>query len=203
MAAEAPNSRLETFCDGVFAIALTLLVLEFKVPAAEAVQSSADLWHALGHLWPSLMAFLLSFAIIFISWVNHHAFMKEIDKPATPAFIYANGFLLLSVVLFPFPTALLAQFGLTDAATPAVVLYSVANWAQNIGWVLMTRAALRPEPLTRHSEAMAAIVDAHKQSRMAFFLYPVFIVAAFWFPKTVAVLFAVLWTGWLIYGVRH
>ena len=201
MATEAPNSRLETFCDGVFAIALTLLVLEFKTPDSGTIQSAADLWRALGRMWPSLMAFLLSFAIILISWVNHHAFMKAIDRPATPAFVYANGFLLLSIVLFPFPTALLAQFALTDAATPAVVVYTLANWAQNVGWLLMTGAALRPEPLSSSRGALAAVKEARKQAKMAFFVYPVCVTAAFWFPKTVAAFFALLWCGWVIYGI--
>ena len=192
---------METFSDGVFAIALTLLVLEFKTPDAGAIPTSADLWHALARMWPALVAFLLSFGIIFISWVNQHAFMRAIDQPATPAFIYANGFLLLSIVLFPFPTALLAQFGWTDAATPAVVVYTIANWAQNVGWLLMTGAALRPQPLSSSPGALAAVKDAQKQARMAFFVYPVCITAAFWFPKTVAVFFALLWTGWVIYGI--
>jgi uncharacterized membrane protein len=201
MTAEAPNSRLETFCDGVFAIALTLLVLEFRTPAVATIHTSADLWNALGLLWPSLMAFLLSFAIIFISWVNHHAFMKAIDKPATPAFIYANGFLLLSVVLLPFPTALFAQFGFTPAASPAVVMYSLVNWGQNIGWLLMTWTALHPEPLSTRPGAIAAIEDAQKQGKRASFLYLACTAGAFRFPKTVALIFALVWTAWLIYGV--
>jgi uncharacterized membrane protein len=199
--AEAYNSRLETFCDGVFAIALTLLVLDFKTPPAESIQTSSDLWQALARLLPSLAAFLLSFAIIFISWVNHHAFMKAIDKPATPRFIYANGYLLLSVVLLPFPTSLISQFGFTAAASPAVVIYSVVNWSQNVGWLLVTGTALRPEPLATHPGARAAIEDAQKQGRIAFFLYLVCTLAAFRFPKSVALVFALMWTGWGIYGV--
>lgn len=201
MPADAPNSRLETFCDGVFAIALTLLVLEFRAPDAANIGTAGDLWRALVRMAPSLMAFLLSFGIIFISWVNHHAFMKAIDRPATPGFIYANGFLLLSIVLFPFPTALLAQFGWTDAATPAVVLYSVVNWAQNAGWLLMERAALRAGSLSSSPGKLAAVRDAQKQSTMAFFVYPVCITAAFWFPRSVTLVFALMWCGWVIYGI--
>src|SRR5258705_12558309 len=98
MSEEATNSRLEAFCDAVFAIALTLLVLEIKSPAAGSIQCADDLWHALHHLLPSVYAFLLSFFIIVISWVNHHSFMKLIDK-STPHFIYANVFLLLTIVI--------------------------------------------------------------------------------------------------------
>jgi len=94
------NARLETFCDGVFAIALTLPIIDLRIPVTTAIATSADLWRALEHLLPSIFAFVLSFGIIFVSWVNHHELMKLVDKSSHP-FIYANGFLLLSVVLVP------------------------------------------------------------------------------------------------------
>src|SRR5215831_707694 len=100
------NSRLEAFCDGVFAIALTLLIIEIKIPAPEHINTTGDLWLALKHLLPSVYAFVLSFCIILITWVNHHAALRLVNKSSYP-FIYANGFLLLTVVFMPFPTALL------------------------------------------------------------------------------------------------
>src|ERR1035437_1557916 len=99
-----PNSRLEAFCDGVFAIALTLLIIEIKVPSIENVHSKEELWKAFAHEWPSWMAFLLSFITILICWVNHSHAFKLIDKSSTK-FTYANGFLLLSIIILPFPTA--------------------------------------------------------------------------------------------------
>lgn len=68
-----PNTRLEAFCDGVFATALTLLIIDLKIPASEGIGTTRDLWFALGHLGPSIFAFVLSFVIILITWVNHHA----------------------------------------------------------------------------------------------------------------------------------
>src|SRR5437588_3917895 len=104
MAESHANSRLETFCDGVFAIAITLLIIDIKIPPAEKIASANDLWLALGRIAPSIFTFLLSFFIILITWVNHHGAMKLIDKSSVP-FIYANGFLLLTVAFLPFPTA--------------------------------------------------------------------------------------------------
>src|SRR5258706_10379621 len=92
-----PNSRLEAFCDGVFAIALTLLVLDIKIPATEHIASTNDLWYALGAIAPSVFTFILSFIVILISWVNHHATLKLVSK-SSPLFIYANGLLLLTIV---------------------------------------------------------------------------------------------------------
>jgi uncharacterized membrane protein len=106
MAETNTNSRLEAFCDGVFAIALTLLIIDIKIPSSVTIDTTNDVWLALKHIVPSIFSFLLSFAVILITWVNHHAALKLVNK-SSPPFIYANGLLLLSVVFIPFPTALL------------------------------------------------------------------------------------------------
>ena len=100
------NSRLEAFCDGVFAIAITLLILEIKVPPAEHVHSVNDLWHELFILWPSYFAFVYSFGTILIMWLNHNQ-MFGMMKRSSVRFMYANGFVLMTVTLVPFLTALL------------------------------------------------------------------------------------------------
>ena len=202
MSEETTNSRLETFCDGVFAIALTLLILEIKVPLGENIHTSDDLWHALKHILPYLYAFLLSFAIILISWVNHHAMMKLVHK-ATPPFIYANGFLLLIIVMMPFPTALLAEFGFTDAATPAVAIYSFVNLLNNIGWLLVTHTALKPNPLTKSEASKKAMENIFKRGRFAFIIYLSCTILAFWFPLIIAITITVIWITWLVFGITE
>ena len=136
-----PNSRLETFCDGVFAIALTLLVIDIKIPASDAIGTSRELWVALRHLLPSVLAFVLSFVIILICWVNHHAAFRLVNQSST-TFIYANGFLLLTVVFMPFPLRLSAYL-FTDHVAPAVVIYNAVTAVQAVGWILVSGAALR------------------------------------------------------------
>ena len=98
--------RLETFCDGVFAIAITLLILEIKVPSLDDIHSPADVTRALLEEWPSLFAFLLSFITLFIAWTNHHNFFRQVSK-ISPLFIYANGFLMLTIIFFPYPIQIL------------------------------------------------------------------------------------------------
>src|SRR5260221_9285223 len=116
------KSRLEAFCDGVFAIALTLLIIDIKIPSTVKINDTNEFWLALRHIAPSIFAFVLSFTIILITWVNHHATLNLVNK-SSASFIYANGFLLLTVVFMPFPTALMGDYILTDHAAPAVVLY--------------------------------------------------------------------------------
>jgi uncharacterized membrane protein len=100
-----PTSRLEAFSDGVFAIAITLLVLEIKVP----VGHGHDLWHALGQQWPSYAGFITSFITIGIIWVNHHGLFDSVQQADRPL-LFLNLFLLMSVAFIPFTTALMAEY---------------------------------------------------------------------------------------------
>ena len=199
MAEDNVNSRLEAFCDGVFAIALTLLIIDIKIPSSVPIETTNDLWLALKHTVPSIFAFVLSFTVILITWVNHHAGLKLVNK-STPSFIYANGFLLLTVVFVPFPTSLLGDFLLTDHAAPAVVLYDSVLAFQAIGWILLTRAALQNK-LARSEEAALTIAQNCKYGYFAMAVYLLCAVIAFWFPLTIAVITAFIWVLWLIWGI--
>lgn len=123
------NARLEAFCDGVFAIALTLLIIDIGLPSMDTIRSTPELWRALLGLGPSVFAFVLSFAIVLITWVNHHGTLKLVSRSSAP-FLYANGFLLLTVVFIPFPTSLLGPFLWTDHAA------LVAPWCSMLSWRL-------------------------------------------------------------------
>ncbi|MBI3504355.1 MAG: DUF1211 domain-containing protein [Proteobacteria bacterium] len=194
------NARLEAFCDGVFAIALTLLIIDIRIPSPESIGSTAELWRAVRHLAPAISAFVLSFGIILITWVNHHGFLQLV-RGATASFIYANGFLLLTVVILPFPTAMLGDFLLTDHAAPAVVLYDAVLAANAIGWMLMSRAALTSR-LTPDELATARMRENGRNGRFALMLYSVLAVAAIWIPVTVAVVTLLSWLFWLVLGIR-
>jgi uncharacterized membrane protein len=201
MAESNTNSRLEAFSDGVFAIALTLLILDIRIPAGEGIKTTNDLWVSLGHLLPSIFAFLLSFAIVFITWANHHAALKLVDKSSSP-FVYANGFLLLTIVIIPFPTALLGKYLLTDQAAPAVVLYTAVDGLQAIGWILLSRAALRPNLLTKNEKSTLAMRNNLRNGYFALAIYTVCAVIASWYPLAVALLITAIWIGWLFIGIH-
>lgn len=125
--AENP-SRVEAFSDGVFAIAITLLILEIRVPHIDHGLSAALL-----ALWPSYIAFLLSFVVILIMWVNHHELLRMARSVNYP-FLFANGLLLLTVSFLPFPTAVLAQNLATAEAKPAAVFYCASMVANALCW---------------------------------------------------------------------
>lgn len=97
------TARLETFSDGVFAIAITLLILDVRVPAG-----GGTLAHRLGQAWPDYAAYVISFLIIGIMWANHHGIFRLIGR-TSHGLVVANLLLLLCVAFIPFPTSVLSQ----------------------------------------------------------------------------------------------
>ena len=109
-ASEKETGRLEAFSDGVFAVAITLLVFSLQVPSpSDNIRTSSELVGYLLNHWPSYLAFFISFATILIMWISHHNMFKLIHKSDT-LFMFANGFLLLLVTTVPFPTQLVATY---------------------------------------------------------------------------------------------
>ena len=200
MAETNPNERLEVFCDGVFAIAITLLIIEIHVPSPENIHNTAEFWLALKHLAPSIFAFVLSFKVILITWVNHHNGMKLVNK-SSPSFIYANGFLLLTVVFLPFPTALLGQFILTDHAAPAVILYNLTLFFQAVAWNMIFNTALNGQ-FGKNEKATQVIRQYNSYGYFACALYLLFAILAIWIPLAIAVLTVVTWIFWLGLGIK-
>jgi uncharacterized membrane protein len=97
------TGRLEMFSDGVFAIAITLLVLEIPPP-----EDTHGLAHKLGELWPSYVAYVVSFLLIGLVWANHHTMFEHIVRADRPL-LFLNVLLLLDVAFLPFPTAVMAK----------------------------------------------------------------------------------------------
>ncbi len=106
--AESSTTRLEAFSDGVFAIAITLLILEIKVPAAAEIAALGGLWAALAERWPSYVGYILSFFVIGIMWVNHHALFTHIRR-IDRLLLLANLLMLMTASFLPYPTAVLAE----------------------------------------------------------------------------------------------
>ncbi|POX55084.1 DUF1211 domain-containing protein [Streptomyces sp. Ru71] len=136
-ATDFSTARLEAFSDGVFAIAITLLVLDLRVPEPDSPREES-LAQALAHQWPAYFAYLVSFLVIGIIWINHHA-MCALARRVDRRTLFANLFLLLTVSVIPFPTRLLATY-LTapdsDAHTAAAV-YAATMVAMGVAFSLL------------------------------------------------------------------
>jgi uncharacterized membrane protein len=113
------TSRIEAFSDGVFAIAITLLILNVQVPPA----STGHLGAALTRQWPTYTAYLISFAFIGIMWVNHHRLFNHIRR-SDNGLMFLNLLLLLGVSVVPFPTALIAAHYYAPGRTLAAAVFN-------------------------------------------------------------------------------
>ena len=110
--------RIGTFSDSVFAVAITLLVLNIHVPAISLPPTNRTLASKLGALWPNYEAFVLSFVIIGIYWILHHIMFRYIERYNGP-FLWLNLFFLMCIVIMPFTTSLISEYG--DTATATIV----------------------------------------------------------------------------------
>jgi uncharacterized membrane protein len=120
---EGGTGRLEAFSDGVFAIAVTLLILDIRLPLPDTLRPGETLWAATTHAWPSYLAFATSFATLLIVWVNHHNIFRLIRR-TDHTLLLLNGLLLFTVTIIPFPTAVLADYLRAPGARTAALLYA-------------------------------------------------------------------------------
>jgi uncharacterized membrane protein len=197
---ENPNNRLEVFSDGVFAIALTILIIEIKVPPIDSVRSNRELWIAFARLWPSWVAFFVSFITILISWVGHDHCFKLLAKTSN-RLIYANALLLLSIATMPFFTAVLSEYLGTGLAGPAITMYSAFSVLLSTGWVAFEYAALNPESLLRPGVHISRMKDAFKYTKLGLVINILNTVLSLWLPTVAFAIIVLLYVGWLILGI--
>jgi uncharacterized membrane protein len=151
------TSRLETFSDGVMAIAITLLVLDLAVPTHQALAAAKEsLGRALAAQWPSYAAYVVSFMVIGIIWVNHHALfglIAGVDRWV----LFSNLLLLMVVSAIPFPTRLMAEY-LTDGGSSAhlaAAVYSANMLLMALAFTGLYIAGTRPAMVRHDVDAVA------------------------------------------------
>jgi uncharacterized membrane protein len=190
------KNRLEAFSDGVFAVAITLLVLEIAIPTGD------NLWHKLGEEWPSFASFFVSFWVIGIIWVNHHGVLDHLKRADLPI-LYLNVFVLMAVVLIPFATALMAEHlnsGEDEDVAAAVYAGSFLLMAIAMGTLW--------EYITRHRKALGVeLNDEQVRSITRSFhlgnpFYAVAVAMAFVSPVAVLVIIAAMALYYMVSGMR-
>jgi uncharacterized membrane protein len=138
------SRRAESFSDGVFAVAITILVFNL-LPIADKTAGTAGTAkltaQALGSHWPSYLAYVISFLTIGIMWLNHHTMLAQVSK-VNRTMLVLNLFLLMGVVAIPFPTALVADHltgtnGSGGQATVAAVTYGLVMVAISVSYGAM------------------------------------------------------------------
>lgn len=127
----AETNRVEAFSDGVFAIVVTLLVLDLRLPTPPP--DAAHLWEALYHLMPTFLAWAISFAFVMVIWVNHHYLFSQLRR-VDKGLLWLNGLLLFALSFVPFPTSLAGQYFL---AAPGLLLLSAAMFVVSVSFSAM------------------------------------------------------------------
>ncbi|MBO9691342.1 MULTISPECIES: TMEM175 family protein [Chryseobacterium] len=194
---EKETLRIEGFSDGVFAIAVTLLVLDLHFPEENSIQNGNDLLVFLKNQWPAFLAFILSFFSIFIMWVNHHKIFKQIYS-RNSAIMFANGLILFLVSAVSYPTALLARYFDGEASSVVVALYTgifvLINLAYNLLWFLATRN----KKLLRPGITDAAIKKIHNNYLYGLPIYVMALILSFWIPALSLLIILGLWIFWAL-----
>jgi uncharacterized membrane protein len=190
------KNRLEAFSDGVFAVAITLLVIEIAVPTGEG------LWHQLKDEWPSFASFFVSFWVIGIIWVNHHGVLDHL-KRADRGVLYLNLLVLMTVVFLPFATALLAEHLKSGADEKvAAAIYSAAFLAMGLAMGALWTY------ITHHRDGLGVeLSDAEVKRRTREFVignpfYVAALVVSFISPAVVLVIIAGVAVYYMAIGMR-
>ena len=182
------TSRIEAFSDGVFAIAITLLVLDIRVPPTQF----DDLWQGIADEWPAYFGFATSFLTIGAYWLLHHGVFRRL-RYADVNIIRLNLLLLMAVSFLPFPTRLMAEaIHDVDAERAAVITYGVNLFVISIIFGAMWEV-VRRHPELLEPEVTPAEVDAYRRvtAPNVGFYFTMIVLAAL-FPKGAAFGFLVI-----------
>lgn len=163
-------SRLEAFSDGVFAIVITLLILDIRVP----VGAGGHLGTQLANQWPRYVAYLSSYLIVGIIWLNHHATIRLLARTDHTLQVL-NLLLLLPVSVLPWPTAVLAEYAREGTAGDqrlAVVLYGATSSLMAVAFNILWRYLLRHRELVRRDVPAELLAVRNRRYNIGLVVYP-------------------------------
>jgi uncharacterized membrane protein len=175
---ESDTGRFETYSDGVFAIAATLLVLSFMVTTGP---DAPPLGHQLLHLWPSYLAYATSFLTIGIIWMNHHYCVETIAR-ADRTLMFLNLLLLLTVAFLPFPTRLVADYLQKDGEQAAVYVYDATFVLMAVIYNVWWRYASNGRRLIAESVPDSALRAIDRAFAPGVPMYVIAFLVAIWSP---------------------
>ncbi|WP_250032362.1 TMEM175 family protein [Paractinoplanes maris] len=180
------KGRLEAFSDGVLAVVITLLALDLHVQA----DGPGSLAPQLRHEWPSFAAFALSFFVVGVIWVNHHALFALVAR-VDRTVVFLNLLLLMWVTTIPFSTSALADYLRTGGLDThlAVLLYGISNEGMALSFTLILRHLLRRQ-LLRWSPGAGEARGSLRRFGLGTALYPVITLVGFFAPVVMLLLYA-------------
>jgi uncharacterized membrane protein len=195
---EKETLRIETFSDGVFCIAVTLLSIEIGVELHGDI-TNAGLRHALLAKWPICLAYVISFVNVLLAWIGHHGLFKMLRKPDNSIMI-SNGLLLMLVALVPFPTKTLGLFLLTDALKTAVIFYTGYFVLISLAFRLLWHAASGKRERLIHGITDVQIKQTTRNENIGLVCNTLIMSVAFINPWAALVLSFAMWVYWIAFA---
>ena len=194
------TARLEAFSDGVFAIAITILALDLRVPQLQEI-TSGNLITAVLRSVASYFAFVLSFTSILIMWINHHARLALVER-IDGLLMFGNGLLLMTIVALSYPTALVGEYLNTPAGKAAVATYGLVVLGMCAAWNIFL-LSLRPERgLLKQGVPPELIASARRRVALGFVIYVVATGLALVNAYLGLSIIAAMWGFWAVIAYR-
>lgn len=190
--------RIETFSDGVFCIAVTLLSLEVGVKLKDQITNKL-LQQALIDEWPIYLAYIISFVNVLLAWIGHHSLFKMFHK-SDNAIMITNGLLLMLVALVPFPTKTLGKFLNTDAFETAVIFYTGYFVLISLAFRLLWYAASRKKENLVHDITDKQIRLTTRNENIGLLCNSIIFAVAFINPWLALVLSFGMWVYWIAFA---
>jgi uncharacterized membrane protein len=190
--------RIETFSDGVFCIAVTLLSIEIGVELHGDV-TNAGLQHALLAKWPICLAYVISFINVLLAWIGHHGLFKMMNKSDNSIMI-TNGLLLMLVALVPFPTKTLGEYLLSSGFKTAVIFYTAYFVLISIAFRLLWYAATRKAGILMNDVTAAQINETTRNENIGLTCNAIIFGVAFINPWVALALSFIMWVYWIVFA---
>lgn len=190
--------RIETFSDGVFCIAITLLSIEIGVEVHGEI-TNASLTHALLEKWPLYLAYVISFINILLAWIGHHSLFKMFVK-SDNAVMITNGILLMLVALVPFPTKTLGEYLLSGGFKTAAIFYTGYFVLISIAFRLLWFAASRNRENLLHDVTDKQRRLTTRNENIGLICNTVIFAVAFLNPWLALALSFVMWIYWIVFA---
>jgi TMEM175 potassium channel family protein len=180
--ATTKKDRLEMFSDGVFAIAITLLILEIKIPTHEQLEHAGGLYKYLFSIWPSYVSYLMSAALIGIYWVNHHWLFGFIEK-TNHVFNLLNVLFLIAIIFIPFTSAIFGDFVINEEYRHAAATTYCVGYFIPVGpTLLLCRYAMHKKRLVNPRLSQKFIKRFTYKLLVLFLSSAVAVVLSFFYP---------------------
>ena len=190
--------RIETFSDGVFCIAVTLLSIEIGVELHGDI-TNAGLQHALLAKWPICLAYVISFINVLLAWIGHHGLFKMLHKSDNSIMI-SNGLLLMLVALVPFPTKTLGEFLLTAGFKTAVIFYTGYFVLISLSFRLLWYTASINKNLLVHGISEKQINLTTRNENIGLICNTIILGVAFINPWLALALSFAMWVYWIVFA---